>query len=102
MKWFEEKLGLPPLREVLSSVTVEKLRVLNQLLSRLEKMKVDKETIILVMDLLKIIKSLDEAGTLEKLNVALKEISDLSKRKEIIKFLQGLEKLEKTLEKLAE
>jgi uncharacterized protein YjgD (DUF1641 family) len=73
-KRFEDKLGLPPLEEVTSLLTGPTGKRIDTLVTRLEKLSQDKSAIKEVLELLKLIQQMDNAGTLDKLNDLLKNI----------------------------
>jgi uncharacterized phage infection (PIP) family protein YhgE len=73
-KRFEDKLGLPPLQEVTSLLSGPTGKRVDSLITRLEKLSQDKTAITEVLELLKLIQQMDNAGTLDKLNELLKNI----------------------------
>jgi len=96
----EQRLGLPPLREVSDIFTESKLKQLNTLLTKLEKLSRDLQMVKELKELLKIVMDLDNKGTLTRLNLLLEELGPLTKGKTAAKLVEKLDKLEKLISAL--
>lgn len=73
-KQFEERMGLPSLKEVTSLLSGPTGKRIDNLITRLEKLSQDKSTIVQVIELLNLIQQMDNAGTLDKLNELLRNL----------------------------
>lgn len=95
LKSLEEKFGLPPLGKTLDLVSGPTGKRLGTLLSRLESLAQDKDSISQVITLLQTVERLDQAGTLTRLIELLKELAPLTKGKTAQLLVEKLDKLEK-------
>ena len=93
----EKRLGVPPLKEILSLSTGSVGKRIESILSNLEKLSGDKTTIKEVITLLNLVKELDEQGTLGRLLELLKELKPLTKGKTAVALVGKLDQLEKVI-----
>jgi hypothetical protein len=97
---FQEKLGLPDFHEVNEMLTGESGKRIDNILSRLEKLSSNAESLKSAIDLLKIVRDLNGNGGLEKLDSILTKLprgkNQAATIAELSKLLAGLEaKLDK-------
>jgi Ca2+-binding EF-hand superfamily protein len=85
---FEEKFGLPPLKDVTTLLSGPTGKRIDSLITRLEKLSQDKSAIVEVLELLKLIQQMDTAGTLDKLNELLKNIPKGKTGQELVSELR--------------
>lgn len=94
LKGFEERLGLPPLAEGVSILAGPTGKRLVALLSSLETLSKDKESLKNVAALLELVERLDKAGTLTRLIELLREIKPLARGKTAQLLVEKLDKIE--------
>ena len=92
----EKKLGLPPVSEISGLLTGERGRLLDRILSRLERLSKNPniKDMTIIFDKLK---ELDERGTLERIDRILSKLPSL-RRGDILKILERIEKFERIVE----
>jgi len=98
----EQKFGLPPLKEFSDLLTEDKVKQLGLLLARAERLAKDKESIQQVIQLLKLLKELDEKGTITRVSKLLEDLSPLTKGQVAAKLVGKLDQLEKLISVLVE
>ena len=96
----EQRLGLPPLKEMSDMMTDEKIKQLGALLAKLDKLSKDTSAIKDMVVLLQLIKELDQQGTLGRLDSLLKELGPITKGQTAAKLVEKLGKIEKTISAL--
>lgn len=97
---FQEKFGLPDLKDVNEILTGEGGKRIDNILGRLENLSSNTEALKGAVDLLKLVKELNDNGGLEKLDSILNKLpkgkNQAATIAELGKLLSGLEgKLEK-------
>ena len=95
-----DKLGLPPLHEVNELLSGESGKRLGQLLTRLEKLSKNDSQLKDAVELLRLVKQLDDSGALGRLLELLREIGPLAKGKSGQALLSQLSGLQGMLDKL--
>jgi len=96
----EERFGFPPLDDVKKLVTGDTGKRVNLLVARLERMSKDSSGILGAVELLKLVRELDQQGTLQRLLDLLKELSPIVKGKQAGILIERLGKLETMLQSL--
>ena len=101
----EEKFGLPKITEVTNLLTGEGGKRIDAILTRLEKLSKNNESLKDAIELLKVVEQLNHSGGLDKLDSVLSKLPKGKNQQTIIvelqKLLSGLDsKLEK-ISKLA-
>lgn len=96
----EKKLGLPRLSEVSDLLTEDRMTRMNTLLARLERLSKNPEAIKQAMSLLRLIKELDDNGTLTRVNLLLEELGPITRGKALNRLLDKVDKLVKVVEVL--
>lgn len=94
---FEERLGLPPLKDMAALLSGPTGKRLESIVNKLNSLHKDTSSIKEMVTLLKLVKELDDNGTIERLTELLKEIKPLSKSKLGAALLEKFDKFEKML-----
>ena len=95
-----EKMGLPPIRQVLGMLEGDSGKRLERLVVKLEKLAQDSAGLMNATQLLTLVCKMHEDGSLEKLDELLKDLMALSKSKTATALLEKVESMAPMLGKL--
>ncbi len=96
----EKKLGLPPLQQVTQMADGKTGERIERILGRLERLSKNSQGLGQALELLRLVKQLDDQGALQRLDSLLKDLQPLTTSKGAMALLGRLEKLAPMLEGL--
>ena len=100
LKRIEQTLGLPPLKQVTDMAEGKTGVRVERILGRLERLGKDSQGLGQALELLRLVKQLDDQGALQRLDALLKDLQPLTTSKGAMALLERLEKLAPMLEGL--
>ena len=96
----EKRLGLPPLKQVTDMAEGKTGARIDRILGRLERLGKDSQGLGQALELLRLVKQLDDQGALQRLDELLKNLQPLTTSKGALALLERVEKLAPMLEGL--
>lgn len=100
LKRIERTLGLPPLKQVTDMAEGKTGVRVERILGRLERLGKDSQGLGQALELLRLVKQLDDQGALQRLDDLLKDLQPLTTSKGAMALLERLEKLAPMVEGL--
>ena len=89
----EKRLGLPPLQQVADLAEGKTGERVERILGRLERLGKNSQGLGQALELLRLVKQLDDQGSLQRLEGVLKDLQPLLTSKSLPVLLERLEKL---------
>jgi len=96
----EKRLGLPPLKQVTDMADGKTGERIERILGRLERLSKNSQGLGQALELLRLVKQLDDQGALQRLDDLLKDLQPLTTSKGAMALLERLEKLAPMVEVL--